>query len=135
MAKIPFERRNERAKETGNVATHAQQRRIKEALSVRPPRKRVAAAREVIFRWVVLAGTPRVVRMPMARALPRSEARADFVSATAISVPIFLIIRSPKRVPSAINAAPQRIKAVLVFGVTRDAEIARARNFCPSWAP
>jgi len=102
----------ETANDAGKVTTHAQQRRRKVSLSVLSPQTREVKAREVILTWVVLAGMPRAVRRARERPLPISEERAVVLPAFTISVPIFSMMRRPKRVPSAIKRAAERAAAV-----------------------
>jgi hypothetical protein len=78
---------------------------------------------------------PRAVRIERARALPRSEERAERLSAAVISHPIFSIIRLPKRVPIPIEREKTITAGREFFSERREAERARAKNFCPTCAP
>ena len=118
----------ERIKETGKVRSHAPQRREREDLSILPFKVQDEAAREVIFRCVVLAGMPRAVRIARERALATSLARALCLFCGAISVLTFSMMRFPNKVPHPMQRAPIRT-AALYFSSPRDAEIARDINF------
>ena len=78
---------------------------------------------------------PRAVRRESATEHPRSEERAARLLATAISPPIFLIILFPKIVPIPIAREKVMTMGRGFFGGIREAERARAINFCPSCAP